>query len=348
MLPRTTNAAVLFEAGRPLEIIELTIPPLQPGQILVEIDYSGICHTQLNEVRGRKGPDRFLPHTLGHEGAGHILAVGTGVSKVAVADAVVLTWIKGAGAEVPATRYESVRGPVNSGAISTFMRHTVTCENRVVKLPSDFPLREAAMLGCALPTGGGIVLNCAQQINSASDVAVFGAGGIGSSAVMVAASLGVSRLIAIDVVPAKLEFARRMGATHTIDARTSDVSGQIKEICPGGVDLAIEAAGIPAVMEMAFNAVKPGGLCMLAGNVSFGQTIVIDPSDLIKGKRIAGSWGGGTVPDRDIPRYVSMVRAGKLRLAQLISAEYSLAEINRALDDLEAGRVVRAIISFVE
>jgi S-(hydroxymethyl)glutathione dehydrogenase / alcohol dehydrogenase len=345
MHPRTTEAAVLFEIGRPLELIELTIPPLRPGQVLVEVEYSGVCHSQLNEVRGRRGPDRFLPHTLGHEGAGRVLETGPGVAKVAPGDAVVLTWIKGTGADVPASQYQSKRGPVNSGAISTFMRRTVTCENRVVKLPDDFPLREAAMLGCAVPTGGGIVLN-ATQGKQAPSVAVFGVGGIGSASLMVAASLNTTPLIAVDVVPQKLEFARRLGATHTIDARASNVTGKIKDICPGGVDLAIEAAGIPAVMETAFDAVKAGGLCVLAGNVSFGQKIAVDPYDLIRGKRIEGSWGGGTAPDTDIPRYVAMVRAGKLRLEELISAEYPLAAINQALDDLEAGRLARAIIKF--
>ena len=113
----------------------LTVPALQPGQILVEVAYSGVCHTQLLEVRGRRGTDRFLPHTLGHEGAGIVLATGAGVSKVKPADRVVLSWIKGTGADVPSTCYDSAAGRVHSGAISTFMRHTITCENRVSCIP---------------------------------------------------------------------------------------------------------------------------------------------------------------------------------------------------------------------
>ncbi len=141
-----TDAAVLFEVNQPLCLLSLDLPDLKPGQVLVEVAYSGVCHSQLHEVRGRRGPDRFLPHTLGHEGSGTVLAIGSGVTKVTAGDRVVLTWIKGEGADVPSTTYGGGPGRVNSGAISTFMRHTITCENRLVVLPSDMPLREA---GCS-------------------------------------------------------------------------------------------------------------------------------------------------------------------------------------------------------
>src|SRR5262245_26731137 len=154
-----TDAAVLFELNQPLRLLTLDVPDPRPGQVLVEVAYSGVCHSQLHEVRGRRGPDRFLPHTLGHEGSGTVLAVGDGVTKVKPGDRVVLTWIKGQGADVPSTTYGGGPGRVNSGAISTFMRHTNTCENRLVPLPPEMPLREAALLGCAVPTGAGVVPN---------------------------------------------------------------------------------------------------------------------------------------------------------------------------------------------
>ena len=124
MMPIQTKAAVLFQPNEPLRVVNITIPPLNPGQVLVEIAYSGVCHSQLLEVRGKRGPDRFLPHTLGHEGSGIVVEVGPGVAKVKPGDPVVLSWIKGNGADVGSTVYGSPEGPVNSGAISTFMRHT--------------------------------------------------------------------------------------------------------------------------------------------------------------------------------------------------------------------------------
>src|SRR6266540_7172576 len=130
-----TDAAVLVELNQPLRLLALAVPDLKPGQVLVDVAYSGVCHSQLHEIRGRRGPDRFLPHTLGHEGSGTVRAIGPGVSKVKPGDRVVLTWIKGEGADVPATTYASELGAVNSGAISTFMRRTITCENRVVPVP---------------------------------------------------------------------------------------------------------------------------------------------------------------------------------------------------------------------
>jgi S-(hydroxymethyl)glutathione dehydrogenase/alcohol dehydrogenase len=343
-----TEAAVLVELNEPLQPMTLELPGLKPGQALVEVAYSGVCHSQLNEIRGRRGPDRYLPHTLGHEGAGVVQAVGPGVAKVKPGDRVVLTWIKGEGADVPSSGYRRADGAttINSGPLSTFMRHTVTCENRLVPLPPDMPLREAALLGCAVPTGAGIVINSAAVARRAS-VAVFGAGGIGLSALLAARMLEASPLIAVDVVERKLAEARRLGATHTVNAGQCDPVAVIRELTGGrGVDYAIEAAGRRETMETAFRSVRDqGGLCVLAGNLPHGERISLDPFDLIRGKRIAGAWGGETRPDRDVPRYVEWFQQQGFPLAELISQEYSLGEINAALDDLEQGRVVRALVN---
>jgi S-(hydroxymethyl)glutathione dehydrogenase / alcohol dehydrogenase len=340
-----TDAAVLFEVNQPLRLLELDLPDLKPGQVLVDVAYSGVCHSQLHEVRGRRGPDRFLPHTLGHEGSGTVLAIGPGVAKVKPGDRVVLTWIKGAGADVPSTTYASRGGTVNSGAISTFMRHTITCENRVVPVPAEMPLREAALLGCALPTGAGVVMNTAAP-RPGNSLVVFGAGGIGLSAVLAAHLLEVSPLIVVDVVDQKLEDARRLGATHTVNACTCDPVSAILEFTGGrGADYAVEAAGRRETMEAAFRCVRDqGGLCVLAGNLPQGEQISLNPFDLIRGKRIVGSWGGDTKPDRDVPRYARLFQEGKLPLADLISRDYPLEDVNAALEDLERGRVARALV----
>lgn len=341
-----TLAAVLTDINQPLNIEELTISPLKKGQVLVKVAYSGVCHSQLNEARGLKGEDKFLPHTLGHEGAGTVESVGSGVNKVKEGDSVVLTWIKGKGQEVPATRYTRSDGSkVNSGAISTFMEYAVVSENRLVPVPKELSLRELPLLGCAIPTGAGIALNTA-KITEGSSVAVFGVGGIGLSALIGSHIKGAKTIIAVDVFDHKLDLARDLGATHVIHGRNQDASQAIKEITGNaGLDFAIEASGNREVMETAFKAVRAnGGLCVLAGNLPMGKTISIDPLDLIKGKRIVGTWGGETQPDRDIPLYVDLYRSGKLNLGALITRTYPLTGINQALEDMANGKVARGLI----
>lgn len=341
-----TEAAVLWQIEQPLRLMTLSIPELKPGQVLVDVAYSGLCYSQLLEVRGKRGPDRFLPHTLGHEGSGTVIAVGLGVTKVKPGDCVVLSWIKGNGADVPSTIYESIEGLVNSGAISTFIRQTVTCENRVTPIPQAMPLREAALLGCAIPTGAGIVLNTA-DVRPGNSVAVFGVGGIGLSAVLTASLMNATTIIAVDICEQKLEQARHSGATHVINARLHDPLVAIQDITDQrGVDYAIEAAGHRETIEMAFQSVREnGGLLVVAGNLPYKQSISLDPFDLIKGKRIIGTWGGESQPDRDIPLYVNLHLTGKLKLDRLINRTYSLTEINQALADLEMGKITgRAVI----
>jgi S-(hydroxymethyl)glutathione dehydrogenase / alcohol dehydrogenase len=341
-----TRAAVLVETGKPLQVEELTLPTLKSGQVLVKIAYSGVCHTQLNEVKGLKGEDRFLPHTLGHEGAGTVESIGPDVTKVKEGDSVVLTWIKGKGLDVPSVSYWRDDGStVNSGAISTFMERAVISENRLVPVSIESSLRELPLLGCAIPTGAGIAINTA-KVQPESTVAIFGVGGIGLSAIIGCNLQKAKTIIAIDVFDHKLELAMKVGATHKLNGNNVDVLATILEITnQKGVDFSIEASGKAKIMETAFQSVSnSGGLCVIAGNLPEGERISLDPFDLIKGKKIVGTWGGGTHPDKDITMYADLLRTGNLELDPLITNVYSLSEINMALDDLNAGKLGRGLI----
>lgn len=344
-LVKKTEAAVLFEFNQPLRVINLDIPALKPGQVLVELAYSGVCASQLLEVKGKRGKDAFLPHTLGHEGSGVVLEVGPGVNKVKPGDKVILSWIKGNGADVSSVTYQSLDGLINSGAISTFMRHTVTCENRVTSIPHEMPLREAALFGCAIPTGCGIIFNTA-KIRSGESIAIFGVGGVGMSALLAAKLVNANPIIAVDILDQKLDWAKQSAPTYNINAQKHDPLRAILNITGGrGVDYAIEATGHKIAMETAFRSVRErGGICILAGNLSKGEQISIDPFDLIKGRKIMGTWGGETDLDRDIPIYIDFFLSGKLPIHSLITKVYSLLEINKALEDLEEGRVCRPLI----
>ena len=342
-----TEAAVLVELGQPLVLAELVIPPLKPGQVLVEVVFSGICHTQLLEIRGYRGQDRYLPHCLGHEGSGIVRQTGPSVTKVKSGDRVILSWIKGSGADVPGTTYRWEDRTVNAGAITTFSRYSVISENRLTILPDGIDMREAAALGCAVPTGMGAIFNTARP-RPGQSIAIFGVGGIGLCAVAAAAISGCLPIIAVDIRSEKLALARQLGATECINAETDNgdnVIDTITRLCPGGVELAIKASGRPAVMVQALKSVcNQGGTAVVIGNARQGEYMQLDPKQLNLGKRLLGTWGGDNWPDRDYPRYCKLLSSGKLNLKPLLLKAYALREINDAIDDLEGGRVQRPLL----
>ncbi|HLH77680.1 MAG TPA: zinc-binding dehydrogenase [Candidatus Binataceae bacterium] len=343
--PRLTQAAILFEVGQPLKIVELSLPSLRTGQVLVEIAYSGVCRSQLLEVRGERGIDRYLPHALGHEGSGVVRGVGPGVSRVKLGDHVVLSWLKGPGVDAAGARYRAGAAVINSGALATFMRHAVVAENRLTRIAPSLDLRAAALLGCAIPTGAGAVLHAA-GLKAGASVAVFGCGGVGLSAIAAASLTHARPIIAVDLNPVQLWRARRAGATEVIDATVQAPVAAIQAItCGQGVDCAIEAAGQARAMEAALSSVGEKGICVLAGNLRQGGQIAIDPFDLIRGKRLVGTWGGGTRPARDLPRYARWLRAGVWPLNAMLGRIYRLEEINDAIEDLAAGRGGRGLIA---
>jgi S-(hydroxymethyl)glutathione dehydrogenase / alcohol dehydrogenase len=347
-----TTAAVLVELKQPLELADLEVPSLKPGQVLVEIRYSGVCHTQVLEARGYRGVDPYLPHCLGHEGSGVVRDVGLGVSKVKPGDLVILSWIKGSGADVPGTIYDWQGRKVNAGGITTFARHSVISENRLTVIPPSLgeglPERLVPLLGCAVPTGVGAVVNTAQA-RPGQSLAVFGTGGVGLCAIAGAALAGCVPVIAVDMLAEKLVLAKRLGATHTINASTEDVVEVIRKIQPGGIDIAIEAAGKPVAVRQALACVRAqGGAIVVVGNARRGESVDLDPWELNQGKRILGTWGGDSMPDRDYLRYARLMQSGRLLLEPLLSRVYALTEINRVLNDLENGLVARPVVDMTQ
>ncbi len=339
-----TVAAVLVETGKPLILAELEIPALRSGQVLVEVACSGVCHTQVLECRGYRGEDRYLPHCLGHEGSGSVCDTGLEVKKVKAGDRVVLSWIKGSGADVTGTAYQWGGRTVNAGGITTFSHHAIISENRLTVIPDDLPIRQAALLGCAIPTGVGAVFNTARP-KPGQSMAIFGIGGIGTCAVAGAAIAGCTPIIALDIQQDKLALAKQMGATHCVHVAGVDPVTEVQRICPGGVDFAIEASGRPDVMLQALYSVRSqGGVTVVIGNARHGERVALDPQQLNMGKRLLGTWGGDNWPDRDYPRYCKLLSAGKLNLQPMLTKIYRLSHINDAINDLEAGKVIRPLI----
>ncbi len=340
-----SRAAILVEQRKPLVIEEVEVPACKLGQVLVKVLVSGICGSQIGEIEGVKGPDRFLPHLLGHEGCGEVLEVGEGVRTVRPGDRVVLHWRKGAGLESVAPVYESRIGKVNAGWVTTFNDHAIVSENRVTAVPFDFDPEIAALFGCAVTTGFGVVNNDA-RLAIGESIAVFGAGGIGLNIVQGAALAGGNPIIALDRFANRLGLARSLGATHTIDVTQADAAEEIHRIVGhDGVDVAVDNTGNVEVIAMASRVTNARGRTVLVGVPPKDATAAISTLPLHFEKRLTGSHGGESRPDVDIPRYVRLVRGGRLRLDSLVGKRYPLTDINAAIDDMKSGRLTgRAIV----
>jgi len=340
-----SRAAILVEQKKPLVIEEVEVPAPKLGQVLVKVLVSGICGSQIGEIDGVKGPDRFLPHLLGHEGCGEVLEVGEGVRTVKPGDRVVLHWRKGAGLESVPPVYESRIGKVNAGWVTTFNEYALVSENRVTAIPADFDPEIAALFGCAVTTGFGVVTNNA-HLAIGQSIAIFGAGGIGLNIVQGAALAGGNPIIALDRFGNRLELARSLGATHTINVTKADAAEEIKKIVGhDGVDVAVDNTGNIEVIALASRLTNAHGRTVLVGVPPKDSTAAISTLPLHFEKQLTGSHGGECRPDVDIPRYVRLVREGRLHLAGLIGKRYPLADINTAITDMTSGRLAgRAIV----
>ncbi|MCB1192967.1 MAG: zinc-binding dehydrogenase [Flavobacteriales bacterium] len=338
------KAAILVKQNCSLSIEEIEFPNLKKGQVLVELAYSGVCHSQLMEVKGFRGDDPYIPHLLGHEGSGIVREVGEGITKVKVGDKVILGWIKGKGLDAGGSIYDSPKiGKVNAGGVTTFNSHAIISENRIYKLPTGIPMDIAVLFGCAVPTGAGIIFNTIKP-KKENTIAIFGIGGIGLVSLMSSVIVGCEKIVAVDIEDNKLKIAKELGATHIINANKEEPVKAIKSLTNGGVEYAIDTAGLTKTIEQAFESIKRGGVCVFASHPKHGAKISIDPYELICGKKIIGSWGGDSIPDRDIPVYADFYLQGKFPLEKLLTKRYTLEQINEALDDLENRRINRPLI----
>jgi S-(hydroxymethyl)glutathione dehydrogenase/alcohol dehydrogenase len=338
-------AAILVEQKKPLVIEEVEVPTLKLGQVLVKVLVSGICGSQIGEIEGVKGPDKFLPHLLGHEGCGEVLEVGEGVRTVKPGDRVVLHWRKGAGLESVTPVYESRIGKVNAGWVTTFNDLAIVSENRVTAIPTDIEPEVAALFGCAVTTGFGVINNNA-RLAIGEAIAVFGAGGIGLNIVQGAALAGGNPIIAIDRFDNRLDLARSLGATHAINVTKADAAEEIRRIVGhDGVDVAVDNTGNVEVIALASRLTNARGRTVLVGVPPKDSTAAISTLPLHFEKRLTGSHGGECRPEIDIPHYMRMVREGRLNLGSLVGQRYPLAEINAAIADMKSGRLAgRAIV----
>ena len=340
------KAAILVESNKPLVIDEIQYTSeLQYGQVLVKILYSGICGAQLNEINASKGPDKFLPHLLGHEGSGIVLKTGLGVSTVKEGDHVVLHWRPSSGIQAPPAKYNWDGKVVNAGWVTTFNDHAIISENRLTTIPKDFDMRIAPLFGCAVTTAVGVINNDA-KVKIGQSVVIFGMGGVGINLAQSAAMVSANPIIGIDINDKKLALGKKFGMTHGFNGKIdTDIDDKIKAIIGfKGADVVIDTTGNPRIIEQAYNLTNPDGKTILVGVPKKGENINIYSLPLHFNKQLTGSHGGDAIPDIEIPRLINLINVGKMTLEGLITHEFELNEINIALDLMRKGDCGRILI----
>jgi S-(hydroxymethyl)glutathione dehydrogenase / alcohol dehydrogenase len=339
------RAAILVGQDVPLEVAKVEVPHLAVGQVLVRVEYSGICGKQLEELSGKRGSDSYIPHLLGHEGSGTVEETGPGVRKVKPGDSVVLHWVKGSGIDAQPASFRQNGRRINAGCVTTFSEYTVVSENRVTVIPKDFPKDLAALLGCAVTTGLGIVFNNL-NLKPGQSIVIFGAGGVGLNVIQGALLVNAHPIVVIDLSDQKLEQALSFGATHTLHAGQTNILKVLTEFSGGvGFDGAVDLTGNNQVRETAYAATSDKGTTVFAGVPHTNDRITVDSFPLHFGRRVIGSHGGDTKPDVDIPRTIRLYRQGKLKLAEQISHRYGLEKVNEAMNTVRKGKAMRCLIS---
>ena len=341
------KAAILEYIKKPLFVDFIDSKDLEEGQVLVKINETGICRSQIFEIEGERGEDKWLPHLLGHEGIGEVVEIGSGVTTVKKGDNVVLSWIKSKGLSAKPAQFKWGNKVVNSGRVTTFSEYTVCSEDRCIAISKKFTDIIGPSLGCALPTGYGIslTLNNKEKINNA---AVIGLGGIGLSALLGVKNEIKAKVFSIDINENRLIEAKLLGSDYTINPKKiSNIKDYISSKTNGDLlDLVIECTGNVTALEKSMELINNSGIVKFATHPKFGDLLKIDPFELILGKKIEGSWGGGVYPDTHLPVIANKTSKNRNFCDFYKSKYYTLDEINLAIEDLKSGRVLRPIIKF--
>lgn len=363
------RAVVIRDLERGAQLEEVEVSPPQAGEALVRLAASGVCGSDLHLLHGRSSAAN-LPMVVGHEGAGVVEAVGPGVTDVALGDHVVVALYgpchrcgpcsvgRFVGCE-GAPRVQAIFGRMADG--STRLRGTdgapihpmvgagtlaevaVVRTEQLVRIDQDVPLDLICLAGCGVTTGLGAVFNTA-AVTPGQSVAVVGCGGVGLNVVQGARIAGATTIVAVDTNPAKLALAERLGATHLVDSSSAELVPSIQSVVPGGVDVAFEVVGSPALIAEVFTATRAGGTCVMVGAPPPGEVIPLDGRALFNERRLLGCLGGSNVPARDIPRIVSLYRRGDLDLDLLVSARRPLDDYATAIAETERGDVARSVV----
>lgn len=370
-----TRAAILREAMRPrpyavskpLSIEDVELDPPGEGEVLVRIRAAGLCHSDLSTINGDR--PRQMPIALGHEASGEVVELGPGVRDLAAGDHVIMVFVPSCGQCMPCQEGRPAlcepgaksngAGTLLSGAmrirkggerifhhvgISAFAEYAVVSRHSLVKIDRSLPFEEAALFGCAVVTGAGAVINTA-RVPAGASVAIVGLGGVGLMSLLAARMSGCRQVIAVDLVAEKLALARQLGATDAVRADDPKAVEQIRELSGGGVDFAFEMASSVKALELAYKVTRRGGTTVTASLPHPAHTVAIPATHLVAEERtLKGSYIGGCVPARDIPRFIALYQQGLLPVDRLLSERIALKDINEGFDRLADGVSVRQIL----
>ena len=337
-IPEIMKAAILVKQDSELIVDYVKLPKtLGVGQVLVKVNVSGICGSQIGEIDGKKGVDHFLPHLLGHEGCGKVLKLGPGVKTVAIGDKVVLHWKKGSGIQSDTPIYEWKGRKLNAGWVTTFNEYAVISENRCTTISPEIESDHAALFGCAVTTAFGVIENNA-KLKMGESVLVFGSGGVGLNIIQASKLLSAWPIIAVDMFDNRLELAKRFGATHTINSKKQNLELELRKITKeNSLDVFIDNTGSPKVIEIGYELTSIKGRVILVGVPPKDSNIRIYSLPLHHGKLIIGSHGGECVPQIDIPRYLKLLTQKKINFDGLVTSRYSIDNINIAIEKMRSG-----------
>ncbi|MDR5827970.1 zinc-dependent alcohol dehydrogenase family protein [Caballeronia sp. LP006] len=363
------GTATPYAESKPLRIEEVELAPPGPGEVLIKVAAAGLCHSDLSVINGDR--PRPMPMALGHEASGIVEELGAGVTDLKVGDHVVVVFVpscghcapcaegrpalcepgaaaNGAGTLLSGERRLSHGGePLNHHlGCSVFAEYATVSRRSVVKIDPAVPLGDAALFGCAVLTGVGAVVNTA-QVRVGASVAVIGLGGVGLAALIGAHAAGARQIIAIDLADDKLEQARALGATHTVNAGQDNALEQIRSLSSGGVEFAFEFAGSIRALDLAYRITRRGGMTVTAGLPPSTANWPLPAVSLVAEERtLKGSYIGTCVPPRDIPHYVDLYSQGRLPVNKLLTGRLKLDEINHGFDLLHEGKAIRQVVVF--
>jgi len=361
------KAVICRQWNEPVSVEEVEVESPRRNEVMVKIKACGVCHSDLSATNGTIPMPP--PLVIGHEAAGVIEEVGEGVSDIAVGDAVAIIWVPMCGkcrycaegrpalcdmaAKAVSTlpdgtpRYKDKDGnPLSHMAgVGVMSEYATVHRDNVLKIDPEIPMDKAALVGCAVMTGVGAALNTA-KVAPGSSVAVFGAGGIGLNVIQGSALAGAERIVAVDLEDKKLAFAQQFGATHTVNPGSDgDAVAKIMELTNGGADYSFECIGVPEVIGQAYSCIRKGGTCVVVG-VTRADGAVTLPTFMMpfQEKVLTGSMYGSARPSLDFPRLLDLYKANRLKLDELVTATYSIDDINTAFDDMQKGVNARGVI----
>ena len=335
------SAAVLFSLNKPLKVIYIDHKEkLSRGQILVKLYYSGICGSQIGEIQGVKGKDKYLPHLLGHEGTGRIKKIGKGVKRFKVGDKVILHWQKASGINSKTPSYFYKKRKINSGWVTTFNQFTVTSENRLTKLPKNISAKRGILFGCSLTTAYGTLTKIG-KISKKDRILIIGTGNIGLAMIYICKLLGCTNVIAVDKNLKKLKKAKELGVKKIFELKELNLLyEEILNAFSGGNPTKIfENTGNTEMIEFAYDILNKKGILSLVGVPDFKKKIKINTLPLHLGKQIKGSFGGGGNPE-EIIKKINRLITNKRSLDSLLGAEVTLDNINRPIKKMIKNKLI--------